>query len=92
MIDLEHAQARIGIPIGEGVEAGAEHHVLPDPGGDGFGERVLRQAAVHGQKCGGSGRGDRPETTMERAQRRGLRRAQDRQGERVLVECGLSSS
>ncbi len=50
MIDLEHAQARVGIAIGEGVEAGAEHDQLANAAAYRKGERVLGETTASGDK------------------------------------------
>ena len=46
VVDLKGTEARIGIAVGEGVEAGAEKNVLGGAGGDGCGKHVLGEAAT----------------------------------------------
>src|SRR5205807_9437409 len=45
MVDLEHAQSGERVPIGEGVESGAEDHVLPDAARVCLAQFVLRETA-----------------------------------------------
>ena len=48
MVELEDAQSVGGLePIGEGVEARAEHHNLPDAFANRAPRRILREAAAH---------------------------------------------
>ena len=48
MVELEDAQSVGGLkPVGEGVEARAEHHNLPDAFVNRAPRRVLREAAAH---------------------------------------------
>jgi hypothetical protein len=86
VIHLDHTQPVVRIPVGEGVKAGPQDHALPHPAGDGRRQLVLRQATPHGQE-GAEEWGARTVLEPPRlgADRVGLRPAQDRQGERVLV-------
>ena len=46
VVDLEDAQVRVGVAVGEGVEAGAEQDVLGDAARDGLGEQVFGVTAA----------------------------------------------
>jgi len=46
MVDLEDAELRPGVSVGEGVEAGAKQDVLGDTACDGLSEQVFRVTAA----------------------------------------------
>jgi hypothetical protein len=57
VVDLEDAEAGVGVAVGEGVEACAEEDVLGDTVADGLGELVFGVAAA-GYKEGAEGYGE----------------------------------
>lgn len=50
-VDLEDAERREWIAVGEGVEARAEHDVLPDALFDGVGQLIFSEAAARGHEA-----------------------------------------
>jgi hypothetical protein len=87
MIDLEDAERRVGIAVGEGVEAGAEQDVLVDSAGDGLGEKVFGVAAA-GDEEGAQADGERARLAVWIAARGALDlggvRAEDGDGDGVV--------
>ncbi len=50
VIDFEDVQSRVRIAIGEGIEARAKHHQLPDTFGDRIGDRIFGKARPDGDE------------------------------------------
>jgi len=90
MIHLEHAEGGIRIPIRERVEARAEDDVLPNSGGDRACQRVLRHTTPDRKERTQALRdGSVLETMRLRAQRGGLRVADDHKRQRIVVDAGV---